>query len=137
MTEPLNSLAVTTGACSLAYVSCHALGAEPAALLLALLGSVGATMFADSLNNLRRTYGAVMLSTLLGGYGTPATLALTDIYLRRHALEFPTQTLIFLAPFLVGALTVVLLPYLVGLVPRIPSFFPAVLRWLLDRSNKP
>lgn len=108
MTEPAH----TAVACGVAYASCYAIGADPAALVMALVGSVAATVWADELNNLRRTYGAVMLSTLFGGYGAPAVIAASDGYLKKHEYAVPVQTLEFLAPLVVGAGVVIILPHL-------------------------
>lgn len=110
-------------------MSCHALGAEPATLILAMLGAVGATMYVDVLNDLKRTYGAILLSTLIGGYGTPAALAVSDIYIKRNNLDIPIQTLVSLAPLLSGAAVVILLPY-------VATLGPAIVRWLFDRGSK-
>lgn len=131
MTEPVVQTAVV---CGTLYVSCHALGAEPAALVLAMLGAVGATMFVDALNDLKRTYGAVLLSTLLGGYGAPAALALTDLYVKRKGIDFPVQTLTLLAPLMGGAAIVICLPYVVTEVPRFISWIYTGVRGFFNRG---
>lgn len=127
MSEPLH----TATACGIAYASCYAIGADPSALILALIGSVGATMYVDEYHNLRRTYGAILLSTMLGGYGAPAILALTDMWMKRHNdWAIPLQTLESLAPLVVGALIVVLLPYAIKLLPL-------AFGWLSKWGSKP
>ena len=114
MTEPAH----TAVACGVAYASCYAIGADPSSLVLALVGSVAATVWADELNNLRRTYGAIMLSTLLGGYGTPASLAVAEGYIKKHELGIPIQALESLAPLVVGAGIVLVLPHLAKFLKR-------------------
>lgn len=113
MSEPIH----TTAACGIAYASCYAIGADPSALILALIGSVGATMYVDEYHSLSRTYGAILLSTMLGGYGTPATLAIVNMWIKRNQWDIPLQTLEFPAPLVVGAAIVILLPYVVKLLP--------------------